>query len=113
MRAFLGRKYLCAHQEVWVRMSNESLPVGAAVFALAFAALVTVFEHIRHPPARPVINFTGIAGVYLGFWAETEHAVWLYVPCLILLLGAAAAQLRSSRPAKRASDDDRSVGGIS
>ena len=96
-----------------MRMSNESLPVGAAVFALAFAALVTVFEHIRHPPARPVINFTGIAGVYLGFWAETEHAVWLYVPCLILLLGAAAAQLRSSRPAKRASDDDRSVGGIS
>jgi hypothetical protein len=58
----------------------------------------TVLEHIRHPPARPVINFTGIAGVYLGFWAETEHVAWLYVVCLILLLGAAAAQLRSLRP---------------
>ena len=46
-----------------------------------------MFEHIRHPSARPGINFTGIVGVYLGSWAETEHAVWLYVPCLILLLG--------------------------
>lgn len=93
-------------------MNNESLLVGAAVFAPAFGALVTVFEHIRHPPARPVINFTGIAGVYLGLWAETEHTVWLYVPCMILLLGATAAQLRSSRPL-RSSDDDRPPGGIS
>jgi hypothetical protein len=93
-------------------MSNESVLVGAAVFALAFGALVTVFEHIRHPPARPVINFTGIAAVYLGFSAETEHVAWLYVPCLILLLGATAAQLRSSRPS-RSGDDDRPPGGVS
>lgn len=96
-----------------MRVTNESLLIVAAIFAVAFGALVTVLEHIRHPPARPVINFTGIAGVYLGLCAKTEHVARLYVPCLILLLGAAAAQLRSSRPAKRASDDDRSVGGIS
>jgi len=94
-----------------VRISNESLLIGAAVFALAFGVIVTVFEHIRHPPARPLINFTGIAGVYLGLWAETEHVVWLYAPCLILLLGATAAQLRSSRPS-RSSDSDRPPGGI-
>lgn len=93
-------------------MSNESLLIGAAVFAVAFGALVTTLEHIRHPPARPVINFTGIAGVYLGLWAETEHVAWVYVPCVILLLGATAAQLRSSRPSGR-NDDDRPVGGIS
>jgi len=93
-------------------MSNESLLIGAAVFALAFGVLVTVLEHIRHPPAGPVINFTGIAGVYLGFWAETEHVVWLYAPCVILLLGATAAQLRSSRPS-RSSDGDRPPGDIS
>jgi hypothetical protein len=97
-------------REVKVRVSNESLLIGAAVFAIVFAALVTAFEHIRHPPARPVINFTGIAGVYLALGAETEHAAWLYAPCLILLLGATAAQLRSSRPSS-SNDDDR-VGDI-
>ena len=95
-----------------MRMSNESLLVGAAIFAVAFGTLVTVLEHIRHPPAEPVINFTGIAGVYLGLWAETEHVAWLYVPCLILLLGAAAAHFRSPR-SSGPSDDDRPAGGIS
>lgn len=95
-----------------MRVSNESLLIGVAVFAVASGALVTTLEHIRHPPAKPVINFTGIAGVYLGFWAEQEHVAWLYVPCLILMLGATAAQLRSSRPSPP-HDDDGPVGGIS
>jgi hypothetical protein len=95
-----------------MRVSNESLLIGAAVFAVAFGALVTLFEHIRHPPARPVINFTGIAGVYLGLWAETEHVAWLYAPSLILLLGATTAQLRSYRPSDP-NDDDRPGGGVS
>ena len=92
-------------------VSNQPLLIGAAVFAVAFGALVTLVEHIRHPPARPVINFTAIAGVYLGLWAETEHVAWLYVPCLILLLGATAAQLRSSR-ALGSNDDDRPAGRV-
>jgi xanthosine utilization system XapX-like protein len=94
-----------------VRLSNESLLIGAGVFAVAFGVLVTTLEHIRHPPAKPVINFTGIAGVYLGFYAETEHVAWVYAPCLILMLGATAAQLRSSRPS-RTNDDDHPVDGI-
>jgi hypothetical protein len=93
-------------------VSNESLLIGAAVFAMAFGALATAFQNIRHPPARPIINFAGIAGVYLGLWAETEHMAWLYAPCLVLLLGATAAQLRSSRP-REPDDNDRKPGGIS
>lgn len=95
-----------------MRVSNESLLIGAAIFAVAFGALVTVLEHIRHPPARPVINFTGIAGVYMGLCALTEHVAWLYVPCLILLAAATAAQFRSSRRAG-SRDDNRPVGGTS
>ena len=64
-----------------MRLSNESLLIGAAVVAIAFGALVTLLEHIRHPPAKPVINFTGIAGVYLGFYAEMEHVRWC--TCLV------------------------------
>jgi len=95
-----------------VRVNNEALLVGGAIFLLAFGALVTVLEHIRHPPATPVINFTGIAGVYLGLCAELEHLAWLYVPCVILLVAATAAQFRSLRAAG-SGDDDRPVGGIS
>jgi hypothetical protein len=47
-------------------MSNESLLITAALFAVAFGALVTALEHLRHPPATPLITFSGIAGVYLG-----------------------------------------------
>ena len=94
-----------------MRVSNESLLIGAAVFVIAFGVLVTTLEHIRHPPAQPVLNVTGITGVYLGFYAEMEHVPWMYVPCLILILGAMAAQFRSSRPSGT-NDDGRPAGGI-
>ena len=66
-------------------MTNESLLIGAAVFMLVFGAFVTLLECIRHPPATPVITFTGIAGVYLGLCATVEHIRWLYLPCLAIL----------------------------
>jgi hypothetical protein len=93
-------------------VGNESLLISAAIFAAAVGALVTVLEHIRHPPVRPVINFTGIAGVYLGSGPKPSMWPGCMVPCLILLLAATAAQLRSSRPSGR-TGDDRPVGGIS
>lgn len=96
-----------------MRVTNESLLIGAAIFFVAFGTLVTVLEHVRHPPARPLINFAGIAGVYLGLCAVTEHVAWLYVPCWILMLAATVGQFRSSRAARRPGDDDRPVGGIS
>jgi hypothetical protein len=92
------------------RVTNESLLIGAAVFMLAFGAFVTVLERIRHPPATPVITFTGIAGVYLGLCATVEHIRWLYLPCLVLLLSAAATQLRAFRRSDR-DDDNRRTGG--
>jgi hypothetical protein len=79
------------------RVTNESLLIGAAVFLLAFGVLVTVLERIRHPPATPVMTFTGIAGVYLGLCATVEHIRWLYVPCLALLLIVTTNQLRAIR----------------
>ncbi len=78
-------------------MTNESLLISAAVFMLAFGTVVTWLERIRHPPATPLITFSGIAGVYLGLCATVEHSRWAYVPCLVLLLGAAASQLRAFR----------------
>ena len=94
-----------------MRMSNDSLLISAAVFAVAFGALVTALEHIRHPPATPLITFTGIGGVYLGLYAEVERVAWVYAPCLALLLGATAAQIRDSRRSDH-KDDDRPAGGI-
>ena len=93
-------------------MTNESLLIGAAVLMLAFGAFVTVVERIRHPPATPMITFTGLAGVYLGLCATMEHLRWLYVPCLILLLSVAATQLRAFRRAGR-NDDNRRTDGTS
>ena len=91
-------------------MTNESLLIGAAIFAAAFGVLVTVLERLRHPPATPVITFTGIAGVYLGLWASVEHIPWLYLPCRVLLLGATATQLRAFWRSGR-NDDDGPTGG--
>ena len=91
-------------------MTNESLLIGAAAFMLAFGGLVTVLERIRHPPATPVITFTGIAGVYLGLCATVEHIRWLYLPCLVLLLSVAAIQLCAFRRSGR-DDDNRRTGG--
>ena len=91
-------------------MTNESLLIVAGVFMLAFGVLVTVLERIRHPPATPIITFTGFAGVYLGLFATVEHIRWLYLPCIVLLLGAVATQLRNSRPSGR-DDDNRRTGG--
>jgi hypothetical protein len=91
------------------RVANESLLIAAAIFLLAFGALVTVLERIRHPPATPVITFTGLAGVYLGLSATVEHVRWLYLPGLVLLLGVAATQLRASRRSGR--DGNRRTGG--
>jgi hypothetical protein len=91
-------------------VTNESLLIGAAVFMLVFGAFVTVLERIRHPPATPVITFTGIAGVYLGLCATVEHIPWLYLPCLVLLLSVAASQLRTFRRSGR-DDDNRRTGG--
>jgi hypothetical protein len=67
-------------------VSNASLLIGAAVFMLAFGVLVTVVERTRHPPATPVITFTGLAGVYPGLCATVEHVRGLYLPCIVLLL---------------------------
>ena len=91
-------------------MTNESLLIGAAVFMLAFGVFVTVLERFRHPPATPVITFTGFAGVYLGLCATVEHIRWLYLPALVLLLSAAAIQLRAFRRSDR-DDDNRRTGG--
>lgn len=91
-------------------MTNESLLIIAAVFMLAFGAFVTVFERIRHPPATPVLTFTGLAGVYLGLSATVEHIRWLYLPCLVLLSGVAATQLRAFRRSGRDADDRRTGG---
>jgi drug/metabolite transporter (DMT)-like permease len=91
-------------------MTNESLLIGAAVFMVAFGVFVTVLERIRHPPATPAMTFTGLAGVYLGPFATVEHIRWLYVPCLILLLGVAAIQLPAFRRSGR-EDDNRGTGG--
>ena len=82
MRAFAGWHNLCSAEEAKARVSNKSLLISAAVFFVAFGALVTVFEHVRHPPATPFLNFTGIAGLYLGLCAVVEHVRWLYVPAV-------------------------------
>jgi hypothetical protein len=99
-----------ASQKEHLRVTNESLLIGAAVLMLAFGAFVTVLERIRHPPATPVLTFTGLAGVYLGLSATVEHIRWLYLPCLVLLFGVAAIQLRASRRSGR-DDDNRWTGG--
>jgi xanthosine utilization system XapX-like protein len=91
-------------------VTDESLLIGAAVFMLAFGVFVGVLERIRHPPATPVITFTGLAGVYLGLCATMEHVRWLYLPCLVLLLSVAATQLRASRRSGR-DDASRRTGG--
>ncbi len=91
-------------------MTNESLLIGAAVFMLAFGAFVTVLERIRHPPATPLVKFTGIAGVYLGLAATVEHIRWLYLPCLVLLLSVAVTQLRPVRRSGRDDADRRTDG---
>ena len=83
---------------------------SSAAFMVAFGVLVTALERVRQPPARPVITFTGITGAYLGLAATVEHMRWLYVPCLILLLGSAATQIRASRRSDR-TDDERPTGG--
>ena len=93
-------------------MTNESLLIGAAGFMLAFGVFVTALERIRHPPATPVITFTGIAGVYLGLYATVEHSRWLYLPCLVLLLSAAAPQLRAFRRSGRDGDHHRTGGTV-
>jgi hypothetical protein len=112
MRALVGRRSLCAAEKEQLRVTNESLLIGAAIFAAASGVLVTAFERIRHPPATPVVTFTGIAGVYLGLCAAVEHMRWLYLPCLILLLGATASQLRAFLRSGR-NDDDGPTGGTS
>lgn len=91
-------------------MTNEFLLIGAAVFMLAFGVFVIVLERIRHPPATPVITFTGLAGVYLGLCATVEHVRWLYLPCLVLLLSVAATQLRAYQRSGRDDDNRRTCG---
>ena len=93
-------------------MTNESLLISAAVFMLAFGVFVTVLERIRHPPATPMITFTGLAGVYLALCATVEHIRWLYLPCLVLLLSFAATQLRAFLGVGR-DDDNRRTDGTS
>jgi xanthosine utilization system XapX-like protein len=93
-----------------LRVTNESLLIGAAAFMFAFGVFLTVLERNRHPPATPVITFTGIVGVYLGLCATVEHIRWLYLPCLVLLLSVAAIQLRAFRRSGR-DDDNRRTGG--
>jgi xanthosine utilization system XapX-like protein len=88
-------------------VTNESLLITTAAIMLAFGVFVTVLEHIRHPPATPVITFTGMVGVYLGLCAVVEHIRWLYLPCFILLLASAAIQVRTLR---RHDDNDRTGG---
>jgi len=58
-----------------------------------------------------MMNFAGVAGVHLGLLADVERVAWLYVPCLTLLLGAAAIQLSAPRWSGH-KDDDRPGGGI-
>ena len=91
-------------------MTNKSLLIGAAVFAIAFGIFATVVERIRHPPATPVITFTGIAGVYLGLCGTIERIHWLYLPAVGLLLLATAPQVRALRRSSRA-DDNRPADG--
>jgi len=91
-------------------VTNEVLLIGAAAFMLAFGVFVTVLEGIRHPPATPVITFTGLAGVYLGLVATVEHIRWLYPPCLALLLGVATTQHRAFRRSGRDDDHHRTGG---
>jgi hypothetical protein len=79
---------------------------------LAFGAFVAVLERIRDPPATPVITFTGLAGVYLGLCATVAHVGWLYLPCLVLLLSVAAAQLRAFRRSGRDDDNRRTAGTV-
>jgi xanthosine utilization system XapX-like protein len=93
-----------------LRVTNESLLISAAVLMFALGVFVTVLERIRHPPATPVITITGIAGVYLGLCASVEHIRWLYLPCLVLLLGFAATQLHTFRRSDRNHDDGRTGG---
>jgi len=104
MRALVDRRSLCPAEKGQLRVTNEYLLIGAAVFMSAFGVLVTMLERIRHPPATPVITFTGLAGVYLGLSASVEHVRWLYLPCLILLLSATASQLRAVRQSGRNDD---------
>jgi xanthosine utilization system XapX-like protein len=87
-------------------VTNKSLLIGAAVLMATFGILVTVLERIRHPPASPVVTFTGITGVYLGLCGTVEHIRWLYLPAVGLLLLAAMPQLRGLRQSRR-DDDDR------
>jgi hypothetical protein len=88
-------------------VTNESLLITAAAFMSAFGVLVTVLERIRHRPATPMINVSGIVGVYLGLCASVAHIRWLYLPCLALLLGFAATQLRAFRRSGRGRGDGR------
>jgi hypothetical protein len=91
-------------------VTNESLLISAAIVMLAAGILFTLLERVRHPPATPLITFTGIVGVYLGLCATVERSPWLYVPCLVLLLGAAAGQLRAFRRQDRSGGNGRTGG---
>jgi NhaP-type Na+/H+ or K+/H+ antiporter len=110
MNAPLSQAYIVPSEKEHRRVTNESLLIGAAVFMLAFGVVVTVLERIKHPPATPVITFTGIAGVYLGLAATVEHIRWLYLPCLVLLFSAVAMQLRAFRRSGRDLDNNRTGG---
>jgi hypothetical protein len=77
---------------------------------LAFGVFVTVLEGITHPHATPVMTFTGIAGVHVGLVATAEHIRWLNLPCIALLLGVAATQLRTFRRSCRDDDHHRTAG---
>jgi hypothetical protein len=108
VRYWIGN--VCAQRKEQLRVTNQSLLIGAAVFIFAFGVFVTVLQRIRHPPATPVITFTGLAGVYLGLCATVEHIRWLYLPCLVLLLGVATTQLRAFRRSGCDDDNRRTAG---
>lgn len=91
-------------------MTNESLLITAAILMLAFGIVATLLERDRHPLATPLITFTGIAGVYLGLCATVEHIRWLYVPSLVLLVGATAGQLRAFWRSYRSGGNGRTGG---
>ena len=63
MRVTASAKFVPGEKEQ-LRVTNESPLIGAAVLIIAFGVFVSVLERIRHPPATPMITFTGLAGVY-------------------------------------------------
>jgi hypothetical protein len=84
---------MCNHRAV--QTSHVKFLVAAAVAFALFSVVVVVVSRRRGDQDSLTFPVIGVPGVYLGLCATVQKVAWLYVPSMLLMVTAAAFNIRS------------------